>query len=336
MNLAGDLANRIEQLAGRFDVAPQFLAAYLETRPHVRVPIEQAVDEPDMFDKLGPLTGMYVRFALTTTERGRAFLDLVSEHCPRPRRFLDVGCAYGGFMRALRRRGADVVGVEIDQALANLATLNIRDLGGDVRHADILATPAQSLGTFDLIACNDVIEHVASAQALVARIGELLAPGGVAYFEIPNRDAIAHVTSDGHFQQFGLTLLPREVAARALHEATGKRYDDMGEMHAEASYERWFDEAKLARLDVRQPHAQPRDVLNQQVFNLVNAFTWWHDHQRKSLSPDVGDAIVDLYWTYTATLLAGIDAARRGDDWRPFERRYLTPFWTFLLRKRSA
>jgi len=336
MNLSGDLANRIDQLAGRFDVAPQFLATYLETRPHVRGPIELAVDEPDMFDKLGRLTGMYVRFALTTTERGQAFLDLVSSHCPQPKRFLDVGCAYGGFMRALRRRGADVVGVEIDQALANLASLNIRDLGGEVRHADILATPAHSLGTFDLVACNDVIEHVASAGALVRRIGELLAPGGVAYFEIPNRDAIAHVTSDGHFQQFGLTLLPREIAARALHEATGKRYDDMGEMHAEAQYRTWFGEAHLQMLDVAQPHAQPRDVLNQQVFNLVNAFTWWHDHQRKSLSPDVGDAIVDRYWKYTAALISGVESARSGKDWQRFERRYLTPFWTFLLRKRGG
>ena len=334
MNLSGDLANRIEQLAGRFDLAPQFLATYLETRPHVRGPIEQAVDEPDMFDKLGPLTGMYVRFALTTTERGRAFLDLVSAHCPKPRRFLDVGCAYGGFMRALRRRGAEVVGVEIDKALANLATLNVHDVGGEVRHADILATPAQSLGKFDLIACNDVIEHVASAQALVARIGELLAPGGVAYFEIPNRDAIAHVTSDGHFQQFGLTLLPRDVAARALHEATGKRYEDMGEMYREEQYRNWFDDAGLESLQVAQPHAQPRELLNQQIFNLVNAFTWWHDHQRKELSTETGDAIVERYWSYAAGMFGKVDAARRSNDWNAVEREYLAPFWTFLLRKR--
>lgn len=333
MNLSGDLDNRIRQLARRFDVTPGFLSTYLETRPHVRGPIERAVDEPDMFEKLGPLTGMYVRFALTTSERGRAFLDLVSPHCPRPKRFLDVGCAYGGFMRALRRQGAEVVGVEIDAALANLATLNVHDLGGEVRHGDILATPVGSLGAFDLIACNDVIEHVASAQALVQTVGRLLAPDGVAYFEIPNRDALAHVASDGHFQQFGLTLLPRDVAARALHEATGKRYDDMGEMHREAQYREWFDEAHLETLDVAQSHAQPRSLLNQQIFNLVNAFTWWHDHQRKDLSPGIGDAIVERYWNYTAGLFGKVGAAQRSDDWHAVEREYLTPFWTFLLRK---
>jgi 2-polyprenyl-3-methyl-5-hydroxy-6-metoxy-1,4-benzoquinol methylase len=333
MQLTGDLDDRIRELARRFDVTPAFLATYLETRPHVRVPIEQAVDEADMFDKLGPLTGMYVRFALTTTERGRTFLELVSPHCASPKRFLDVGCAFGGFMRALRRRGAEVVGVEIDEALARLATLNLRDLGGDVRQGDILATPAGTLGTFDLIACNDVIEHVASAAALVRTVSNLLAPGGIAYFEIPNRDAIAHVTSDGHFQQFGLTLLPRDVAARVLHEATGKRYDDMGEMHAEAQYLQWFDEAGLRPLHVPQQHAQSRGVMNEQIFNLVNAFTWWHDHQRKALSEDLGDAIVERYWAYTATLFNAVAAARRSGDWRSFERRYLSPFWTFVLQK---
>jgi len=333
MNLSGDLDNRIRQLAARFDVTPAFLSTYLETRPHVRGPIELAVDEPDMFEKLGALTGMYVRFALTTTERGRAFADLVSPHCASPRRFLDVGCAYGGFMRALRRRGAEVVGVEIDAALANLAALNIGDLGGDVHHGDILATPAGALGEFDLIACNDVIEHVASAETLVRTIGKLLAPGGVAYFEIPNRDAIAHVTCDGHFQQFGLTLLPRELAARALNEATGKRYDDMGEMHGEAQYRQWFGAADLESLDVPQPHAQSRELVNQQIFNLVNAFTWWHEHQRNALSAEAGDAIVDRYWSYAAELFANLVAARRRNDWHVFERQYLTPFWTFLLRK---
>ena len=333
MNLSGDLDNRIRQLAARFDVTPAFLSTYLETRPHVRGPIELAVDEPDMFEKLGALTGMYVRFALTTTERGRAFAELVSPHCASPRRFLDVGCAYGGFMRALRRRGAEVVGVEIDAALANLAALNIGDLGGDVRHGDILATPAGALGEFDLIACNDVIEHVASAEALVRTIGKLLAPGGVAYFEIPNPDAIAHVTCDGHFQQFGLTLLPRELAARALNEATGKRYDDMGEMHREAQYRQWFDAVDLESLDVPQPHAQSRELVNQQIFNLVNAFTWWHEHQRNALSAEAGDAIVDRYWSYAAELFANLVAARRRNDWHVFERQYLTPFWTFLLRK---
>jgi hypothetical protein len=52
------------------------------------------------------------------------------------------------------------------------------------------------------------------------------------------------------------------------------------------------------------------------------------------LSDQTGDAIVEHYWAYAAGLFRKVDAARRSGDWHAFEREYLTPFWTFLVRKR--
>lgn len=335
--LSGDLSRRVEQMAGRYSVTPRFLQSYLDTRPHVRAPFELATDDADFFERLGPLTAMYVRYALTTTERGRTFLRFVSEYAGKPRRFLDVGCAYGGFLRAFREAGAEVVGVEKLAALSRLAEDNIHDVGGKVVEADILTTPAEALGHFDLIACNDVIEHVAAPELLVRQVASLLSSEGRAYFEIPNPEAIAFVTRDGHFQQFGITLLPRDLAAQAVQQAIGKSYDDMGTMHEEATYREWFQRAGLEpAVDVAQVHAQPFDQVHQRVFDLVNAFTWWFDHERLALPPQVGDAIVDRYWRYAARMFRDLERARQGDRRIDFERRYLTPFWTFLLGKSRA
>ena len=332
--LNGALNDRVAALASRFDLTPAFVRAYLAPRADIRAAVEAARDEDDLYERLGPLNAMYVRFALSTTERGAAFARYIAPHVALPKRFLDIGCAYGGFLRAWRARGADVVGVELEAEFAALARANLGDDGGQVVHADILACDAASLGRFDLVACNDVIEHVADGRALVRQVAALLEPGGVAYFEIPNPQAISFVASDGHFQQFGLTLLSRPLAERYLHEATGRSYREMGELHDEATYRRWFADAALDVIDVPQPHAQRFDDLHERAFELVNAFTWWHGHQRKELSEDVADAVTARYWSYAASLFAGIDRARQGRDRAAFERRYLSPFWTFVVRRR--
>ncbi len=120
MVLAGDLDARIAAVASRFDLTPAFVRAYLAPRDAIRAALEAATDEADLFARLGPLYEMYVRFALSTTLRGRTFADFISPYVARPRRFLDVGCAYGGFLRAWRERGADVVGVEIEPSSPRL------------------------------------------------------------------------------------------------------------------------------------------------------------------------------------------------------------------------
>lgn len=330
--LSGDLESRIASVAAQFDVTPAFVRSYLTPRESIREKLMLASDEADLFARLGPLYEMYVRFALSTTQRGRTFADFVAPYCAHPERFLDVGCAYGGFLIALRERGAKVVGIEIVPELAGLARDNVSGGDGEVIHADILAHDLAKLGSFDLIACNDVIEHVADGRALVDRVSRLLRPGGVAYFEIPNPDALTFVTRDGHFQQFGLTLLPRALAERYLHEACGRSYREMGEMHDEGTYREWFRSHGLIALETPQPHAQTFDDVHDRVFDLVNAFTWWHGHQRKELSAELGDAVTDRYWTFMATMLPALDRSRKGVERHVFERRYLAPFWTFVVK----
>jgi SAM-dependent methyltransferase len=102
------------------------------------------------------------------------------------RRVLDCGCGAGEYVRALLARGADVWGVEFDEA--KLATGAARDPGlaprlsvGDL---EALAFPDRS---FDLALLNEVLEHVPDDAAALAEVYRVLRPGGQLILLSPTR-----------------------------------------------------------------------------------------------------------------------------------------------------
>jgi 2-polyprenyl-3-methyl-5-hydroxy-6-metoxy-1,4-benzoquinol methylase len=162
-----------------------------------------------------PCVEMYFEFGITTNERGRAMVELVERIAPiGGKRVLDVGCGYAGFLVAFAARGAKVAGIEKDPATLALARVNLAERGvaNTIYERDATADASDIHQRFDVITCNDVIEHVVDADALLRNVRSLLAPGGFAVFEIPNGDDARFVLSDGHYQLFGITLLERPDA----------------------------------------------------------------------------------------------------------------------------
>jgi glycosyltransferase involved in cell wall biosynthesis/2-polyprenyl-3-methyl-5-hydroxy-6-metoxy-1,4-benzoquinol methylase len=177
-----------------------------------------------------PCLPMHFEFAISANERGRAAADIIERLVPLAgKRALDIGCAYGGFLVALSERGAEPVGFDIDAQLLRVGDHNFRDCGltfpthcKDVTKSEDIAP---FLDGFDVITCNDVIEHVTSPAAAIRHIAEMLREGGLAYFEIPNRDAWASVVSDGRYQLFGITQLDRyDAGAYFAAQAPGVPY----------------------------------------------------------------------------------------------------------------
>jgi SAM-dependent methyltransferase len=105
---------------------------------------------------------------------------------PKSGRALDVGCAAGFCMQALRELGFDVHGVEVSETIARHA---IERLGFDTVHIGTLEQAPFDERTFDLITMWDVIEHVADPRALLERAGELLKPDGLLVLETQNIDS---------------------------------------------------------------------------------------------------------------------------------------------------
>ena len=100
------------------------------------------------------------------------------------RRVLDVGCGSGAFTAEMAREiKAEYWGVELDaQAVARAEPVFHRLLQGDV-FAKLPELPEKS---FDVIVCNDVLEHVAQPFELLEKLRGKLSPTGVVVASIPN------------------------------------------------------------------------------------------------------------------------------------------------------
>jgi 2-polyprenyl-3-methyl-5-hydroxy-6-metoxy-1,4-benzoquinol methylase len=160
---------------------------------------------------------MYFEFAVTSNDRGRSVASILRKHTTLSgKRCLDLGCAYGGFLVAFAEQGSQVVGIDYDQVLLGLARHNLSDNSLDapllLRDATRSSDLQEFRNGFDIVTCNDVIEHVDDPLALVLNVADTMREGATAYFEIPNRYYPSFVTSDGHYQLFGITLLDYEEA----------------------------------------------------------------------------------------------------------------------------
>jgi 2-polyprenyl-3-methyl-5-hydroxy-6-metoxy-1,4-benzoquinol methylase len=168
-------------------------------------------------DTRHPMLRTWIEYPLGTNQRGDEVVQTVRQYLnPAGVRSLDIGCAYGGTPIAFARAGADAYGLELDPGLLALAKCNLADHPGlrcTLMTGDILQPQvAQPLGQFEIITCDNVIEHVEKASMLIETIAQMLAPSGVCIMGIPNPFSYLQVMRDGHYALFGLTLLEREQA----------------------------------------------------------------------------------------------------------------------------
>jgi 2-polyprenyl-3-methyl-5-hydroxy-6-metoxy-1,4-benzoquinol methylase len=105
---------------------------------------------------------------------------------PRGGRALDVGCAAGFCMQALRERGFDPYGLEVSETIASHAR---ERFGFDTVHIGTLEDAPFPDGTFDVVTMWDVIEHVPEPRSLLFRARQLLRPGGLLVVETQNIDS---------------------------------------------------------------------------------------------------------------------------------------------------
>lgn len=166
-----------------------------------------------------PTVQMWIDFTLSSVERGRqAVASMGGVEAFAGRKVFDVGCAYGGFLVAAKEAGARrVVGVDIDSKLIDLAHLQLADhhVSGELAIEDITSDGVvDRWGTFNIVLCNDVIEHVVDPLRCASNLASVMKRGAKVFLEIPNGSAVDFMRKDGHYGLFGLTLLGRSEAER--------------------------------------------------------------------------------------------------------------------------
>jgi len=108
--------------------------------------------------------------------------DLVQLVPEGTRRVLDIGCASGGYGRALKaaRKGIVVIGVELNPTLAAAAAPHYNELHVVPIEKLDLKTPV------DLVNCGDVLEHMQDPWTVLSQLHGLLKPGGCLVMSVPN------------------------------------------------------------------------------------------------------------------------------------------------------
>jgi len=130
---------------------------------------------------------------------------------------LDVGCGDGYLLSRLSARGISVSGVELAPARVRQAETRLAAAGIE---ADIRIGQAESLpfadGSFDLVVCSEVLEHLVDPAVAVGEIRRVLKPGGRLVITVPRNEDIpvqrcVHcgklTPRDGHLHRFDAASL---------------------------------------------------------------------------------------------------------------------------------
>ncbi len=115
---------------------------------------------------------------------------------------LDIGCGAGLVCEPLSRLGASVTGVDAAAQNVSAAAAHAQASGLDIRYmAGEVA--ALDIGTFDLVTCLEVVEHVADKPAFIADVASRLSPGGLLIMSTPNRTAASRLLLVGAAEAVG-------------------------------------------------------------------------------------------------------------------------------------
>jgi len=118
--------------------------------------------------------------------RTKFITEMITAESPR---ILDVGCGGGILSEALAKTGAVVTGIDLSEPSIEAANQHAQHHGLEI---DYRVTSAEDIaqsqpGSFDVVTCMEMLEHVPEPEKIIAACSQVLKPGGLAFFSSINR-----------------------------------------------------------------------------------------------------------------------------------------------------
>lgn len=108
---------------------------------------------------------------------------------------IDVGCGGGILAESMARKGANVTGIDLSDKALKVARLHSLESGVQVRYESIAAEAMaeREAGTYDVVTCMEMLEHVPDPASVVAACAAMAKPGGWVFFSTLNRNPKAYL-----------------------------------------------------------------------------------------------------------------------------------------------
>lgn len=154
------------------------------------------------------------------------------------KKVLDIGCGGGILAEGMAGLGAQVSGIDLSEKALSVARLHLFESGHkvDYRLISAEALAEEAPGSFDVVTCMEMLEHVPDPASVIRACARLLRPGGRLFVSTLNRTPAA----------FALAIVGAEYVARLLPKGT-HRYEDF---IRPAELAAWLREAGLQLEDV--------------------------------------------------------------------------------------
>ncbi|MGO3344080.1 MAG: bifunctional 2-polyprenyl-6-hydroxyphenol methylase/3-demethylubiquinol 3-O-methyltransferase UbiG [Marinomonas sp.] len=111
------------------------------------------------------------------------------------KKVIDIGCGGGILSEAMSALGAHVKGIDMGEAPLAVARLHLEESKLDIDYEKITAEEIadREAGTYDVVTCLEMLEHVPDPASVIKACMSLVKPGGHVFFSTINRNPKAYL-----------------------------------------------------------------------------------------------------------------------------------------------
>jgi 2-polyprenyl-6-hydroxyphenyl methylase/3-demethylubiquinone-9 3-methyltransferase len=118
-------------------------------------------------------------------------LDYIDRHAPlHGKQVIDVGCGGGLLTEGMAARGAQVTGIDMGKAPLSVARLHQHESGLEIdyRQTTVEQLVEAEAGSFDIVTCMEMLEHVPDPALTISACARLLKDDGSLFLSTINRN----------------------------------------------------------------------------------------------------------------------------------------------------